>query len=144
MGIKQFSRLPPSDTVGKDGNFMEVSQNKSGQSKIGKDFGTVRKQFCWFRTFANSRTLSPKLANYHLPPGLLWHHLCTLKRSITPLSGKLPSHDVVTVPAYFPSKVRNPIVRMSVSIVIGKRQWFWGLPVQGLWRRQNILQKAEL
>ena len=79
----------------------------------------MRKQFCWFRTFANPHSLSQKLANYDPSPGLLWHHLCTLKRSITLLSGKLPSHDVVTEPTYFLSKVQsNLIVRMSVSITI--------------------------
>ena len=38
--------------------------------------------------------------------GLLWHQLCTLTRRITQLSGKLPSHDVMTDSSYFPSKVQ--------------------------------------
>ena len=78
---------PLRQNVWKDGGFMEVSQSKSAQSKIGnKEMWARYISNCWFRTFANSRTLSQKLPNYHLPPWLLWHQLCTLRRPITQLS----------------------------------------------------------
>ena len=64
------------------------------------------------------------------PSGLLWHQLCTLKRPITELSGKLPSHDVMTAPLYFTSKVQEAT-------------WLWaclsGGALQLSWEKTMIL-----
>ena len=79
--------------------------------------------------------------------GLLWHQLCTLTRRITQLSGKLPSHDVMTDSSYFPSKVQEePLTRLwsfvfvIITTVVRKDL----LPDdQGLWR-QNMFSREKL
>ena len=100
--------------------FLKASfaETKLQGIKISLSWAWAKYTVCWFRTFANSRTVSHNLTNYpHLPCSDFCDISCVLWQLLvekSKLSGKFPSHDVVTASSYSSSKVHQTWQHASV------------------------------